>query len=274
MLPIKERKIEIGGLTICYNAIGNPAKKPFVFVHGWPMGIVMLKQIDIEPLLVELAKYFYVIVPEHPGFMHSDPPKEVWGIKEYSHYLHKFIAKLRIKKPVVMGKSFGGAIASAYAESHPENVHTLVLADSTTTYRKDLLWYKALKLLEPLVALVTKWVGSPFCPLALKRAILSLFLGVPKSMIDGKNYRKYLIMSKIFVSYEVDVDYQKLKMPVLLVWGDKDFITPLETAKKIHKEIKNSKLLIFRGGHLVMEKNPEQVISAIVTQLKPDLKLG
>lgn len=273
MLPIKEHKIEIGGLTICYNTIGNPAKKPLVFVHGWPMGLVMLKQVNVEPMLTELAKHFYVIVPEHPGFVHSEPPKEVWGIKEYSDYIHKFIAKLKIKKPVVMGKSFGGAIASAYAESHPENVHRLILVDSTTTYRKDLLWYKALKQLKPLVALVTKWVGSPFYLLALKKIMISLFLGAPKGMIDGKNYRKYLIMSKIYVSYEVDVDYRKLKMPVLLVWGDKDFITPLWTAKKIRNDIKNSGLLIFNGGHLVMEKNPKQVISALVAQLKPNLKL-
>lgn len=268
MLPIKEHKIEIDGLTICYNTIGNPTKKPLVFVHGWPMGLVMHKQVSAEPMITELAKYFYVIVPEHPGFVHSEPPQMPWGIKEYADYLHKFITKLEIKKPVAMGKSFGGAIASAYAESHPENVHTLVLADSTTTYRKDLLWYKALRPLAPLVTLITKWVGSPFCPLALKRTIVSRFLSVPKSMIDSKNYRKYLIMSKIFLSYEVNVDYRKLKMPVLLVWGDKDFITPLWTAKKIRNDIKNSELLIFNGGHLVMEKNPKQVISAVVAQLQ------
>ena len=267
-MKINKHKTRIEGLSVCYTTIGNPKKKALVFVHGWPMGLVMLKKEDVEPLFTELAKHFYVILPEHPGFAHSEPPQYVWGIKEYADYLHKFITKLKIKKPVVMGKSFGGAIASAYASKHAENVRTLILVDSTTSYRKSLLWYKVLKQLTPLVSLTTRLISSRLCPMMLRRTVISRFLGVPKSMIDDKNYHKYLIMSKIFVSYEVDVDYKKLRMPVVLAWGNKDFITPLKTAKKIRKEIKNSKLLVFNGGHLVMERNPKQVISAIVAQLK------
>lgn len=61
---------------------------------------------------------------------------------------------------------------------------------------------------------------------------------------------------------------KKLKMPVIIVWGDKDKVTPLEEAKRIHEKVKNSTLHAFKGGHLVLEKNPKEVIYGIVKQLR------
>lgn len=261
---IQTHKVKIDDLTVNYHTIGNPNKQIIVFVHGWPMGLVMIKKINILSLFKELARHFYVIVPEHPGFFRSDPPKSMWGMNEYANYLHKFINKLKLKKPIIMGKSFGGAVAATYAILYPTNIRTLILVDAATRKRKEQFWYKFV--LPP--TLITTWfISSKFSPMFLKKIVISRFLNVPKDFIKENTFRKYLIMSKIFIEYRIDVDYKKLQVPLILVWGDNDAITPIEEAKRIHKKVKNSKLLVFHGGHLVMEKNPKEVIDSIVKNL-------
>jgi pimeloyl-ACP methyl ester carboxylesterase len=62
---------------------------------------------------------------------------------------------------------------------------------------------------------------------------------------------------------------QELKMPVLILWGKEDHITPLDEGKKMQQLIPESELLVYDGcGHLA----PEQCAAAMGPTLVEFLK--
>src|ERR1017187_3827453 len=60
-----------------------------------------------------------------------------------------------------------------------------------------------------------------------------------------------------------------LKMPVLIVWGAEDRITPLDESEKIHALIPQSKLVVVPGcGHLVPTQCTAQIGSRVIEFVK------
>lgn len=261
-----EQKMDIDGLRIRYFILGNKQNPTLVFVHGWPMNLVTLKTIDSLMFINELAKYFYVIIPQLPGFFRSEPPKNLWSMENYADFAHQFIRKLNLDKPILMGKSFGGGVAAMYAYKYSSDISKLILVDSATVpERTKLTWFKIVK---P-IAVLSRWlIVRSWFPFVLKKIIISKFVGVPKEFIQRDNFARYLIMVDIFISYSRYFDARAIKVPTLIVWGEKDRVTPFREAKRLNKEIPSSKLITFPGGHLVFETKPKEVISGIMNALR------
>ena len=73
-------------------------------------------------------------------------------------------------------------------------------------------------------------------------------------------------MSDIDTTYSVKTNYSLLPMPVLLIWGEKDtFVTPLQRAKEIAREIPKAKLVVIpNAGHLALYTKTDRIIEEIV----------
>src|SRR3989344_7259663 len=117
---ITDHKIVIDDLEIYYRTAGSPEKQHLIFLHGWAARLD--GPLGGDKVILELSKYFYVIAPEHPGLMRSMPPKEIWGLDDYAHALIKLLKPLNLVRPIIMGQSFGGGVATAYAKLYPEEI--------------------------------------------------------------------------------------------------------------------------------------------------------
>lgn len=264
-MKIFEQKITIEGLNIQYNEVGDKQKPLLLFIHGWPMSLVTFKTIDPFVFINELAKYFYVVIPQLPGFFSSEPPKDLWNVEDYARFVHQFVKKLNLDRPIVMGKSFGGGVAAMLAYKYPADVNKLILVDSATLpERNKLFWFKIVK---PFVIFGRWLIKSNIMPFILKRVLISKFTGVPKESIQKNNFRQYLIMVDIFLTYSRQFDPKSIQAPTLIVWGDKDNVTPFREARRLNETIPNSQLLTFEGGHLVFETQPGKVIGGIIEAL-------
>lgn len=262
---ITDHKTIIDGLTIYYRTAGESSKQPLIFLHGWAAHIDGL--LGSDKVISELSKYFYVIAPEHPGLCRSTPPKEIWGLDDYAHALNKLLKPLNLVKPIIMGQSFGGGVATAYAKLYTEEVGLLFLVDSVTTKRPHNFYQKSKYLWWPFFSFVAK---SQWIPLFFKKIWISFSLGVPTRMISASNSKDYSIMGEIPLGkgYYLNFDYKALRMPPLLVWGDRDtWVTPIERAKEIHREVNNSKLIIVKGSHTILYRKPQMVIGEIIKSL-------
>ncbi|OGZ46531.1 MAG: hypothetical protein A3J55_03075 [Candidatus Ryanbacteria bacterium RIFCSPHIGHO2_02_FULL_45_17b] len=267
---ITDSKTTVDGLQIFYRIGGNLDKPPLIFLHGWGSRIDSFgSYVGITGTVEELAKHFYVFAPELPGLLRSDAPKSVWNYEQFAEIIFKLANTLNWKPSVVMGQSFGGGVATAFAKLYPDFTKALIIVDSVVSKRPQnsyMTWLYAWANFRK------KIFPSPFVPRFLKKLLINLYFGTPMKFIDNKNIKDKIIMSDIDLTRNLVVDYNRLKMPLIIVWGDKDtWVTPISRAKEIHKETLDSKLIIEKGGHPVLYKKPKIVIDDILKALPQNL---
>ena len=120
-------KIKIDNLNINYIQYGEGSD--ILLLHGWGQNIEMMKFLGDN-----FADNHRITILDFPGFGESDEPLSPWTIKDYSLLIEKLVKELDIKKPVVMGHSFGGRVAIYYSSNNP--IEKLVLFGSPCI-RKD-----------------------------------------------------------------------------------------------------------------------------------------
>jgi pimeloyl-ACP methyl ester carboxylesterase len=268
---VRDNNIEIAKLNISYQIAGDIKKPHLIFLHGWGARKDNIFGKGKEQVVRQLAKYFYVVAPELPGFIRSDSPKKTWNLKDYAKFVNKFIKSIDLNYPIIMGQSFGGGIATEYAKKYPKSIPILILIDSTYANRSKNWYYMVRFKLKPIRDFM---IGKSYVPIWMKKLVICSYLGVPFSHLSKNNVKDYLIMTDIQTSYEVKVDYKKLKMPTLIIWGSKDtLITPLDRAREILNEIPNSKMIIIDdGGHLALYTHTGKVIKEIIKFVKNNRK--
>jgi proline iminopeptidase len=121
-----------------YEQCGNPQGKPVVFLHGGPGG-------GLNP---DYRRYFNpeiyrVVLFDQRGSGKSTPHASLeenttWHLVEDIERLREHLG---IKTWQVFGGSWGSTLALAYAETHPDRVHQLVLRGIFLCRRKEIQWF-------------------------------------------------------------------------------------------------------------------------------------
>ena len=124
-------KIKIDNIDVNYIQYGSG--KDIILLHGWGQNIQMM-----QPLGDLLQDRFRITILDLPGFGQSSEPLEVWTISDYSHFLEKFANEVHIKKPIVIGHSFGGRVAIRYSAHN--TIEKLVLFNALILTSPILYW--------------------------------------------------------------------------------------------------------------------------------------
>ena len=92
---------------INYIQYGNDKGKDIILLHGWGQNIEMM-----QPLGNLLADNYHITIIDLPGFGKSKEPKVALSVMDYTDIVHSLAEKLNIKKPTLIGHSFGGRISN------------------------------------------------------------------------------------------------------------------------------------------------------------------
>ena len=99
-------------------------KPTLLLLHGGPG----FDHTIYKPAYSALADIAQVIYLDHRGNGRSDAgPKESWTLAQWGDDVRAFCDALGIEKPIVLGVSFGGMVAMAYATRHPSHPGKLIL---------------------------------------------------------------------------------------------------------------------------------------------------
>ncbi|KXK08292.1 MAG: Dihydrolipoyllysine-residue acetyltransferase component of acetoin cleaving system [candidate division WS6 bacterium OLB21] len=98
-----------------------------ILLHGWGGSISSLA--PLQDQLSDLG--FQVFNLDLPGFGQSTMSKEEMTISDYVEFLANYINRLNIYKPVIVGHSFGGQVAMAFAIKNPLVASRLVLINAS-----------------------------------------------------------------------------------------------------------------------------------------------
>lgn len=234
-------KIEINGLDVNYIQYGTG--QDIILLHGWGQNIEMMK-----PLGDGLSNRFRITILDLPGFGKSMEPLEPWTIDKYELLLEDFVIKLNIKKPIVIGHSFGGRLAIRYSARNP--IEKLVLFGSPCIRIKEELplHVKILKLLKKIPGLNT-------------------FGEYMKKYIGSRDYKAASPIMRQTLVEVVNEDLSKyareIEEPTLLIWGDHDDEAPLSEAKELEKIMIDAALIVIPGTHYAYLENLTQVINIL-----------
>jgi pimeloyl-ACP methyl ester carboxylesterase len=232
-------------------------KKTLVIIHGWDGSIKSWSG------FIELAKPDYNIhFVELPCFDNIPCPNEIWGVKEYADYVYKEIENLNLKeKPVILGHSFGGQIATYLISQHDKLVSHLILCGAAIVRPKHT--FKKI-LLSPLVLISKIFKYIPGFSI-LRRHTHKVFGMHDYSESTGI---KREIFKKI-IREDLTHLLAHIKLPTLVLWGKYDTYTPLRHGISIAKKISNSTMHIHNDGkHGLHIKQPEWLLENIKEFLK------
>lgn len=229
-----------------------------IFLHG-----IGGNRTNWRDQIAELAEQFHCAAWDARGYGDSDDPIEGWDFPAFSADLLRVIDHLRWDRAHVVGLSMGGRIAQDFYARHPERVRSLVLCGTYAGQRpnfgpadrEEFLRLRKQPLLEgkrpcdiaPTVA--STLLGSRAGEEQRRRLIESL------SALRTTSYLKAL---DVVTRYDVDCPLTEIRVPVLLVFGEEDRLTPPALGRHMHGEIEGSRLeCLARTGHMVNIEDPE-----------------
>src|SRR3954463_7479404 len=102
-------------------------KPTLLMLHGGPGADHSIYRPDYSPLS-DIAQVIYL---DHRGNGRSDDgPRERWTLAQWGDDVRAFCDALGIVDPIVLGASFGGMVALAYATRHPAHPAKLILVST------------------------------------------------------------------------------------------------------------------------------------------------
>lgn len=234
-------KIKINEVDVNYIQYGKG--KDILLLHGWGQNIEMMK-----PIGDNFSDKCRITIIDFPGFGQSDEPKEAWTIEDYSNMLEKFVKEVGIKKPIIMGHSFGGRVAIRYSAYNP--IEKLVLFGSPCIrVQKELpLSVKILKGIKRLPGMnaigefMKKYIGSR----------------------DYKAASPVMRQTLVNVVNEDLASYAKeIEEATLLIWGEHDEEAPVEEARMLEGIMVDAALIVLPGTHYAYLENLPRVVSIL-----------
>ncbi|HLJ26868.1 MAG TPA: alpha/beta hydrolase [Candidatus Angelobacter sp.] len=247
---IHSHYVQLGQYRIHYRVTGEG--RPLVLVHG--LGGRSLDWLDMIPQFK--ARGFQVYALDLLGFGLSDKPDVDYSISLQTNILRQFMDSQGIQQPDMAGWSMGGWVGLKFAAENPQRVHRLMLLDSAgmkfDAVNASALLPSNLKELDHMFEVLTPhprplpaFIGRDTLRFLnqqqwiTRRALLSM--GEGKDLMDGK--------------------LGSVNMPVLIVWGKQDVLTPLSVGEEIHREIPQSTLFVVDGcGHLAPTECADRVV--------------
>ena len=248
--------ITINNLTVSYSDHGPDDAPVIIFIHGFPLNKSMW-----DTQVEALKENYRVIAYDIRGHGKSDPAIDEFFIELFVLDLLRLMEKLRIEKSILCGLSLGGYIALNAVLKHPDRFDGLILND--TQCIADTPEIKENRC-NAIISINEKGVE-----LYADESIKKLF--APKSFTQKKNVIatvKEMIISTpketlcntlhaLAERKETCTQLPEINIPVLIMVGQEDKITPIAAAQQMHEKILNSKLeIIQQAGHLSNLEDP------------------
>jgi len=202
-----------------------------------------------QDVMNHFKKRFKVVIPLLPIF---EMPLLKLSVEGLANFVHDFIEYKKFDKVNILGNSLGGHVALVYIKKYPETVNSLLLTGSSGLYEnamgtaypkkgdKDYLKEKiSLTFYDP-IHTTDELVEEVYDTLQDKGKILRI-----------------LTMAKSAIRHNMREDLPNFKMPICLIWGNQDTITPPMVAEEFKSLMINSELhFIDKCGHAPMMERP------------------
>jgi pimeloyl-ACP methyl ester carboxylesterase len=273
-VAVEEHNVEIDGLPTRYLSAGEG--RPLVLLHG-----AGDNSLDWRWVMPTLATAHRVYAPDLPGSPDSARPVADYSPVFFERFVTAFVDALGIEQATFVGNSLGGLVALRVALSAPARVGALVLVDSAGLGRAINPAFTSVNVFGPFEATIPFWrtpVGAyqrawgrtallfahppgsvlrewlaEQCRLALWPGYLEAHVTALRALVDPFGQREVLVTR-----------LASLKIPTLVVWGERDRVFPEAQAKNAVTRLRDGSLaLIPDCGHMPHVECPDRFLAAL-----------
>jgi len=273
-------RVEVNGARLFFDVDGTKLvpdgkvmreKPTLLLLHGGPG----FDHSGFRPAFSQYADVAQVIYLDHRGNGRSErEPQNKWTLAQWGDDIFEFCRALEIEKPIVMGQSFGGFVAMAYATRHPEHPGKLILSSTAASMRRHVersvamfgakggpevgaMARHALTNGYDSLDLATQWLkrAMPFYntrpapdPDASSRAVMNTTVLLRFLGPGGEGF-----------TFDLHADLAKIRCPTLVLGGDEDPMTPIESQRDIAAAIPRQWVQFVRfanAGHGAFRDDP------------------
>ncbi len=264
------------GFDIAYAEYGDRETQDLLLFHGLN---VAASGHEYWQVVEDLAEEYHVIVPDLPGFGHSDRPPLLYSASLYETFLRDAIEDLADDEPTVVAAGLSGAYAGAAAEEIAVDELVLIAPTASTMSSERRVWLRAL-LRSPVV-------GEGLFNLVVSKPSIRYFnadhgyydLGnLPDTLLDyewltahqeGARFAPASFVSG-FLDPERDLTdlLAAVDVPVTLVWGRNAEVSPLSDGRELAESV-DARLVVFDQAKLLPHaEHPDQFVDTICGEVE------
>lgn len=231
---------------------GDRAGLPVVLLHAFPLSSSMW-----EPQR-EALKAFRVIAPDLRGFG-GTPLAAPWFIEHAAGDLFETLDGLGVEKAVLVGLSMGGYVALRAAEKAPARVKALVLCDTRAEADGNEAKLKRAAAVDFVRTHGTAAFVGPFLKDALGSKASPKMVEFLKGVAEKASPEAVAAaLAALAARPDATAGLAAIKVPVAVLVGSQDKITPLPAAEAIRSRVPGAELhMIPDAGHFSSAENPE-----------------
>jgi len=216
-----------------------------VLLHG-----LMGELSNWELVIDQFKDRYHVVIPILPIY---DLPILTLGVKALSRYLHRFLKFKGLNQVVLVGNSLGGHVGLVFTVAHQEFVKALVLTGSSGLYENA--FGGSFPRRESYDYIKEKVEFTFYDPATATKELVD---DVFKTVNDRSRVIRILTMAKSAIRHNMGKELSKITIPVSLIWGKNDKVTPPEVAEEFHQLLPNSELnWVDQCGHAPMMEQPQ-----------------
>ena len=214
-----------------------------------------------------------VIRVDLPGFGLTGPTVDGdYRMQVYSHFVASLMDALQVKRAVLVGNSLGGFVAWKTAVDYPKRVSKLVLVDAagySTTATSVPLGFKIAQ-----IPMLSGLMGHVLPRSVIESSLRNVY--ADPSKINAELVDRYYELAlragnrqALAARFsqnkpgEFETQIKDIKQPTLIIWGGQDRLIPPDNAKRFHRDIAKSRLVMFdKLGHVGHEEDPASTVAA------------
>jgi 3-oxoadipate enol-lactonase len=247
--------------VIAYDRRGSGP--PVVLIHGLGGTSAAIW----KHLAAELEPDFAVVTYDLRGTGGSGRPPGPYSLDGFVADLRALVEHLRLERPALVGHSFGGSIALAYAAEHPDGVSALVVAGGPVALPEQ--GRQAMR--DRAETVEARGMDAVAETVATNGVAPSFREGNPDEfrsligMLAANDPATYAATCRVLADLDLRSALSRITAPVLLIAGDRDGVTPPATEEELATALSDAtRIEVPDCGHILPWERPDVLREAVL----------
>ena len=234
-----------GNATIHYETFGDASKPALIFSNSLGTNFSMW-----QPQIDHFKSQYYVICYDTRGHGESNSPQGPYLLQDLGLDVIQLLDVLNINKAHFCGISMGGLTGQWLAIHNPERFSSVVICNTAAKIGTEQAWLDRAKLVRTqglksiAETAASRWFTENF--IQNRNVVVE---NLTRNLANG-SAEGYASCCEALAQADLRTDIAEIKIPVLIIAGQKDPVTTVEDGGFMQQKIQNSQLFEINASHI------------------------